>query len=559
MTVQAQVSAALEAAFAFHAPASSPTLRDAKLPGSDFQCSDAISAAARAGKPGPELAESIAAELRRSALFSAVTVTGPGFLNLTLSDASVEQAAAAIFDDPRLGVPDVGKGRKAFVDFGGPNIAKPLHVGHLRSFVIGESLRRILSEAGFRTVSDIHLGDWGLQMGMLLMEAGRRWPGLAVPYGVDVETLDGLYRDASAACREDPAALAQARDLTRRLQEGEPPLVAAWSRMREASLASVREACSTLGAHFDLFLGESDVNGDIGPMVDALLAFGIARESDGAVVADVSEGEPPLILRKSDGAALYGSTDLATLRRRAEAGASLAVYVVDSRQSQHLEAVFSVARRAGYAEGMELVHAGFGTVNGPDRKPYRTRDGGTARLDALVAEAVAKAHSRLETGGLSGQEAACAVGVGALKFADLSSDRLTGYVFDAERMTAFEGRTGPYLQYACARISAIAEKAAEAGIVPAGKVACGHPAERALLLECLLYPGSVEAAVRRLQPCEVAERAFRTAQAFSRFYRECPVIGGGADARPRLALCLLAGRVLGRCLHLLGIDVPKRM
>lgn len=570
MTIADDVAASMAAPFAKHAPLPlSPSVRPGRAEGFDFQCDDALPAGAKSGMPPRLLADAVAAELSSDPMYSAVSVTGPGFVNLRLSDVVLLRKAAEMAASRNLGVPDVGNGKRTSLDFGGPNIAKPLHVGHLRSFVLGESIRRILVETGHAVVSDIHLGDWGLQMGMLLMEAMRLWPEAAsgeVPDGLDTDSLESLYRAASEACAKDEDKLAEARRWTQALQSGDSAARGVWNRMREISLAEISAAAGTLGAHFDLFLGESDADSDIEPMVADLLARGLARESDGAVVigGDAETGKPPLILRKSDGAALYGSTDLATLRRRTEVdGAKSVVYVVDRRQSQHLSSVFEAAMAAGYADGAELLHAGFGTVNGKDRKPFKTRSGGTARLSDLIDEAVGKARARLEEGGMEPEAASAMagkVGLGALKFADLASDRLTGYVFDPDRMTSFEGKTGPYLQYACVRIRAIMEKAQGKGVASGGALAAAHPAERQLVVECLRFPDSVAEAARRMQPMEVADRAFQVAQAFSRFYVDCPVAKDGEEAsESRLALCAFAGQVIERCLYLLGIEVPERM
>lgn len=540
-----------------------PTFKHSRLDQFDFQCNDVMSVAPRAGIPPKVLAERIALDLQTSNSFASVTVSGPGFINVRLSDESILANLANLMIDGDIALPNVGNGQSALIDFGGPNVAKPLHVGHLRSFVIGESLRRILSATGHHVISDIHLGDWGLQMGMLLSQVLKLYPGIAVDTvgpkleQMGVEDLDELYVQASKECKSDEISLATARKNTQALQSGDPLLTAIWEHMRQISLTAVMEQVGTLGAHFDLLLGESDSNEDIDPMIAELSAKGVVSESDGALVAFHSEGEPPLILRKSDGAAIYGSTDLAALRDRVlNHGASKIIYVVDQRQSQHLQAVFAVGRIAGFADGVELVHAGFGTVNGFDGKPFKTRDGGVAKLADLMDASVAKAFDRLAS---KEHETALKVGLAALKFADLSSDRLSGYVFDPERMTSFEGKTGPYLQYACARINAVLKKASALVAIPSEIEGITHSAERDLALAILAMPVSVLAALNELQPKEVADRAWAIAQAFSRFYTECPVIQDGAVSEERLALCDITNKALRKCLWLLGVEVPEAM
>lgn len=547
----------------------------------DLQCNGALAAAREARRAPRAIAEDIAAALRGDHAFAEVSVAGPGFVNLRLSSAFLAAAARSLDADEALGVVDEGRGRLVVLDYGGPNVAKPLHVGHLRSLVLGESLRRLLGAQGYRTHADAHLGDWGLQMGMLSAAIRRRdpsapwfrndgqpWPATAP---VTLQELERLYPEAAAACRADAGRMAEARADTAALQAGDPGLLALWRALRELSLRSQMRDFEELGVVFDALDGESDVRDDIAPLVERLVAQGVARESEGALVVDVAEpGDafdmPPLLLSKRDGAALYATTDLATLDARARMpGLSRVVYVVDERQALHFAQVFRAARKAGIAEGVELVHAGFGTVNGRDGKPFRTREGGVARLTDLLDDAVSRASARLAASGhgatLDDRERATLarrVGIGAVKFADLSGDRLSGYVFDADRLVAFEGRTGPYLQYACVRLRSLLAKAGDA---PPGTIAPEAPGERALVLACLGFGDAVALATRQYQPGVLADYAFDLAQAFSRFYGECAVLAEPDPAlrASRLALCHLVRRVLERSLYLLGIDVPERM
>jgi len=314
-----------------------------------------------------------------------------------------------------------------------------------------------------------------------------------------------------------------------------------------------------LGAHFDLFKGESDAQSEVDAMLNDLTTRGLARESDGALVIDVSgdglpDNVPPTLLQKQDGASLYGTTDLATLRQRVrDIGAQQIVYCTDDRQALHIASVFSAARRAGYADGVELRHVTFGTVRGNDGKPFKTRDGSAASLADMINIALAKSSEKV-----ADPQAATVVGLDALKFADLSTPRKTGYIFDIDRMISFEGRTGPYLQYAYARICSILDKAAEAGIVPRETVSVSHPSERAVLVECLWYPHALSEAARQLESFEIADQAYRIADSFSRFYTDCPVLKA-ADPTARLATCRLVARVIGKCLDLLGMATVQRM
>jgi len=556
------VAAELAAAFGKHVPISFTPHIVPGRDGYDLQCNDSFRAAKVACVPPAEIATKVCKDLSHSSLFSAVEPSGRGFINMKLSDCFIANQVSPFLTEGAV-IPDIGHGRKTVIDFGGPNICKPLHVGHLRSFVIGESLRRILKATGHDVIADIHLGDWGLQIGMLLMESRQRWPEAAEP-DVDVETLEGLYRSASAKCKEDLAALEEARRLTRDLQNGDPCLTATWKHFKKVSLAAVREEYGRLGARFDLLLGESDTNASIPGMIDSLMSSGVAYESEGAVVVDVGgDGIPPLILRKSDGAAIYGSTDLAALKTRTEElRATLLVYCVDQRQEMHLKGVFEAARKAGFDHGARLIHAGFGTVNGKDGKPFKTREGNAARLSDLIEAAVSKARERLGAEGMhsgSADDVARKIGIGALKFADLSSDRMSGYVFDPDRLVTFEGKTGPYVQYACTRISSVERKAREVGIVPCSPVSPAHPLERQLLLECAMFPVAVTEAAERLQPKEIADCVFAVAQSFGRFYAECPVLGDQENGPRRLAIALVAGQVMRQGLDLLGIEVPDRM
>ncbi|WP_256081421.1 arginine--tRNA ligase [Massilia sp. YIM B04103] len=567
----------------------------------ELQCNGALPLAKSLGRPPREIAAAVAEQLRAGGGFDTVEVAGAGFINLKLSAALLARHAQAQLADPACGIVQEPR-QRIMLDYGGPNVAKPLHVGHLRSLVIGESLRRILRAQGHDTVSDVHLGDWGLQMGMLIAQIRRDFPSLScfapqpelaaasldeASLGFGMQDLQRLYPLAAAACKDDPARMAEARELTAALQAGHPGYIALWRAIRAISLQVQQQDFAALDVHFDLLLGESDVQSLIPSMLSELRERGIGIESEGALVVEVAEDSdahpmPPLLLAKSDGAALYATTDLATILSRVrDSGTAPAriIYVVDQRQALHFEQVFRSARRAGYAPGVELVHAGFGTVNGVDGKPYKTRQGGVAQLADLLHGAIDKARERL--GALAadgagqgaaadeaGQVARAAqaetlarlVGIAAVKFADLSSYRISGYIFDPERMVSFEGKTGPYVQYACVRIGSILARAAAQQLQP-GPIQVTAEAERALVFECSRFPEVVASAAANLAPNEIADYVFNLAQTFSRFYLDCPVLAAESAelCASRLAISALARRVLERGLYLLGIAVPEKM
>lgn len=530
----------------------------ATLEGFDLQCNGVMAAAKRAGQKPQEAAEAVAQHLRADGAFETVEVTGPGFLNLRIADTTISAMATAMMGARLVPIVPESERETIYLDFGGPNVAKPLHVGHLRSLVIGESIRRILRDIGHSVISDIHLGDWGLQMGMLVAHVEEAHPGVSPDdLPLTAADLERLYPEAAAACRDDPGRMERARQATVRLQAGEPYARAVWARLRAISLADQMRDIASLGAHFDLLLGESDADPHIPRLLDELRGMGLLVESEGAEVIEIAQpGDkkpmPPLLVRKSDGAALYATTDLATLDLRTRMDADRVVYVVDQRQSLHFEQVFRAARRMGMEA--RLDHVGFGTVNGPDSKPFKTREGGVARLSTLLDEAIAVAASRLSS---DDPKLARTIGIGAVKFADLSSHRLTGYVFDPARFVSFEGRTGPYIQYAAVRSRGILRKSAEIG----DAIRVGTPEERALALECLRFPARVQAAADGYAPNEIADYLFGLAQAFSRFYTENPVLNAEDPEvrKARMVLCLLTARILDRGLFLLGIDVPERM
>ncbi|MBY3150927.1 arginine--tRNA ligase [Rhizobium laguerreae] len=538
--------------------------------GGDFQCNSVLQLAGRMRmKPG-DLAREIADAMDLAGI-AEVTVTGPGYLNFILADGYVETLARASAAAQSM-VDPVATPETVVIDFGGPNIAKALHVGHLRSFVIGESLRRILKAVGHEVVSDIHYGDWGLPIGKLILGIETSVISTVEAGGVpnvdwSLDQLGEFYRLGNELTKSDPVFYEKAKDNTLRLQAGDRDLRALWSRVRAISLAGIEGHIKLLGAHFDTLDGESDVDPLIPAMIAALQEAGLATESDGALVGQVVEDDslPPVLLRKSDGSSLYGTTDLATIVDRiAKYEPDRVVYCVDGRQGVHLKTCFMLAEKAaaigvsGFTPLPHLVHADFGTVNDASGKPYSTREGKPALLEDLIDEALEKARD-VVTDDIDG-ETARKVAIAALKFADLSTDRRSGYVFDPERMMSFTGRTGPYLQYACARVSSLLRKAADDGRGGPGDIAISHPADRDLAVEVLGFPAAVHRAAIELQPKAVCDAAYDIATALSRLYAEVEILRAPDGEREgRLALLTWAGATISTALDLLGIEVPERM
>ena len=563
----------------------------------DFQSNGAL-AAAKALKANPrELAARIADRLAGDPRLASVEVAGPGFINLKLSDAALAVRAAEVAADAdHAGAAMVAEPRKVVIDYAGPNVAKPMHVGHLRSSIIGESLKRLFRFRGDRVWGDAHFGDWGFQMGLLIVACGDE--GLADAFMADgdgpfpadspvtLEDLERLYPLAAAKAKEDPAYRDRARKATAELQAGRPGYRALWKHFVAVSRTALEREFGALSVTFDLWNGESDADPLMPEMLEHLKTTGLLVGDDGAQVVHVARlGEtrkkkladgsvieapspPPLLVVSSEGSAMYGTTDLATILDRKKAiGPDLILYVVDERQAEHFEQVFRAAYLAGYAAEGSLEHLGFGTMNGPDGKPFKTRAGGVLKLHDLIAMATDKARERLHEAKLGDdlppeefEAIAHKVAIAALKFADLSNARTTSYVFDLDRFMSFEGKTGPYLLYQAVRIKSLLRKAAGQGATE-GPIAIAEPAERDLAMTLDAFSAAVSDAYDKRMPHLVAEHAYRIAQSFSKFYAACPVLAAPDEATrgSRLALAAAALRQLETALNLLGIDTPERM
>ncbi|MFQ5612505.1 MAG: arginine--tRNA ligase [Anaerolineae bacterium] len=551
-----------------------------------FQCNGAL-AAAKAHRRNPrQIAGDVVEALARPDVFREVSLAGPGFINLTLADEFLAAHLQGMTADERLGCPTTAHPRKIIVDYGGANIAKPMHVGHLRAGIIGESLKRLSRFLGHDVLGDVHLGDWGLPMGLIICELERRQPDLPYfdpdyhgPYPAEspltISDLEEIYPAANQRAAGDPAFMEAARQATFDLQRKRPGYYALWRHFLDVSVAELKADYARLNVEFDLWLGESDVNDRIPPMVERLLAEGYARESEGAVIIDVSRPDdkhdiPPLILLKSDGAVLYGTTDLATIEQRVEEfGTELTFYVVDNRQSDHFRQVFRAAYKTGIAPpSVGLEHTGFGTMNGKDGKPFKTRAGGVMKLKDLIqmvtdkavermAEIeVAKGYDAAEQAGIARQ-----VGLAALKFADLMNHRTKDYVFDLDRFSSFEGRTGPYLLYTAVRTKSILRKAEARGLEAGPLLPPASQAERVVMLKLAGLPDVLNLAFEARAPNHLCEYAYSLAMEFNRFYQKHHILREPDPARQAswLGLSHFSVAVLERVLDLLGIEVPERM
>ena len=554
-----------------------------------FQCNGAMAAAGIRKKQGQkanprEIAQQVVDTLTGHPAIEELEIAGPGFINIRPTKAAITARAAQLAADDKTGATEA-PAQTIIIDYGGANVAKPMHVGHLRSAVIGECLKRLLRFQGHKVIGDVHLGDWGLQMGHLITELLDEQSDL--PYfdadktedypaqsPVDMEDLARLYPAASNKAKIDPARMERSRVATAQLQAGRPGYRALLDHFIAVSIKSLKKGYGGLGVEFDLWKGEAVVDPLIPGMIEDLKAKGIAEENQGALIIHVAEDAekkemPPVMLLASSGAVLYHTTDLATLiDRKAEIDPDLILYVVDQRQALHFEQVFRAAVKAGWYERDQLNHLGFGTMNGKDGKPFKTREGGILRLEDLLTLMREAAEKRLTEAGIgqnfSAEERADIadkVGLAALKFADLQNQRTTNYIFDPERFTAFEGKTGPYLLYAAVRIKSILRKAADQG-VKAGDIIITEPAEAGLALALDAFDRALKSATDKYAPHLLCDHIFRLAQAFSRFYTDCPIlVDGTPDAvkASRLALAQTTLRQLEHGLHIIGIQAPDRM
>jgi arginyl-tRNA synthetase len=568
LTLAPAFHAAIAAAFGPEHAGADPALRPSDR--ADYQANVALGLRKQLGGAPRDLAAKVVANLDLRGVAERVEVAGAGFINITLEAGFLSRALREIAADPRLGVDPARASETVALDYSSPNIAKEMHVGHLRSTILGDALARVLEAAGHRVVRQNHLGDWGTPFGMLIEH-------LADGAAAESAAADpnAFYQEARSKFDGDPAFAERARRRVVLLQGGDEATLALWRTFVAAS----RRYLETMYEKLGVTLKDADVAGEsfynpmLGEVVAELTAKGLARESEGALCVFPPgfagrDGEPlPLIVRKQDGGYGYATSDLAAIRYRTGAlGARRIVYVVGTPQSQHLAMVFKAAELAGWlAPPARAEHVAFGSVLGADKKMLKTRSGEAVRLLDLLDEAVTRARAVVdekspELDAPERAEVARAVGIGAVKYADLSSDRVKDYVFDWSRMLAFEGNTAPYLQYAHARIRSIFRRAGE-GVPPPDRIEVAAPAERALALALLSFGSAVHEVEETLQPHRLCTYLFVLSTAFSTFYEQCPVLKAPTEAerRSRLALSDLTARVLARGLDLLGIGAPDRM
>jgi len=535
----------------------------------DYQANGCM-ALAKSLKVNPRvLASQVADAVDLEPLAGPPQIAGPGFLNVRLHDAWIAHSLADLLAASFPGIVPPAQPCTVVIDFSSPNVAKPMHVGHIRSTVIGNSLARIFEALGHHVIRDNHLGDWGSQFGMILW--GWKNARDEAAYSADpVAELARLYRLAQDRIKAgDQSVEAAARAETAKLHAGDAENRALWNQFMPHCLQALRKIYDRLGVRFDVELGESFYDPMLASVVADVSAKGIAEESEGAVVVFTAETPAPFIIRKRDGAFNYGTTDLATIKYRAETwNPQQILYVVDHRQGDHFRQLFAVARRWGYDQ-VDLEHVAFGTILGAGRRPFKTREGDAVGLESLLDEAVSEARKVVDANSPDLDQEARArvaevVGLGAIKYADLSQNRLSDYVFDWQKMLAMNGNTATYLQYAYARIQSIFRKGE---IDPRTlreqppEIVLNHPAERGLGVRILRLPEVLELAAAELKPNILTDYLFDLANAFSTFFEECPVLKAESPSRrdSRLAICDLTAQTLKFGLELLGIEVVDRM
>ena len=535
----------------------------------DYQANGCM-ALAKSLKVNPRvLASQVADAVDLEPLAGPPEIAGPGFLNVRLHDAWIAHSLADLLGASFPGIVPPAQPRTVVIDFSSPNVAKPMHVGHIRSTVIGNSLARIFEALGHHVIRDNHLGDWGSQFGMILW-GWKNARDEAAFVADPVAELARLYRLAQDRIQAgDQSVEVAARAETAKLHAGDAENRALWNQFMPHCLQALRKIYDRLGVRFDVELGESFYDPMLAAVVEDVSARGIAEESEGAIVVFTVETAAPFIIRKRDGAFNYGTTDLATIKYRAETwNPEQILYVVDHRQGDHFRQLFAVARRWGYDQ-VDLEHVAFGTILGADRRPFKTREGDAVGLESLLDEAVSEARKVVDANSPDLDQEARArvaevVGLGAIKYADLSQNRLSDYVFDWQKMLAMNGNTATYLQYAYARIQSIFSKGE---IDPRTlreqppELVLNHPAERGLGVRILRLPEVLELAAAELKPNILTDYLFDLANAFSTFFEECPVLKAESAARrdSRLAICDLTAQTLKFGLELLGIEVIDRM
>ncbi|SEL48230.1 arginyl-tRNA synthetase [Butyrivibrio sp. ob235] len=582
--ISKEVSAAFEAA-GFDAELGKVTLSN-RPDLCEYQCNGAMAGAKKYGKAPFMIADAVAEKLQGSEIFSSVESVKPGFLNLKVSEDFVRGYIVKMLHEHHFGIKTPLHAPNFMIDYGGPNVAKPLHVGHLRSAVIGESIKRILKYAGYKVTGDIHLGDWGLQMGLIITELKHRQPDL--PYfdknhtgqypkeaPFTIGELEEIYPAASAKSKEDEAFKAEAMEATKLLQDGDKGYRALWHHIMNVSVNDLKKNYKNLNVDFDLWRGESDVHEVIPGMVDYMKQHGYAHESQGALVVDVAEETdtkeiPPCMILKSDGASLYNTTDLATIQQRMEEFKPEGlIYVVDKRQELYFTQVFRCARKTKLVlPETELHFVGFGTMNGKDGKPFKTREGGVMRLEKLIAEIDEQMYNRIKEGNqeiddTEAKDTAHKVALAAIKYGDLSNQPSKDYIFDIDKFTSFEGDTGPYILYTMVRIKSILSKYEnEGGNVREALLRNAESAdEKNLMLLLTRFTDAVESAARDLMPNRVCAYIYELSNALNSFYHSTKILTEPDEEKKSgyIALLNVTLKVLETGIDLLGFSAPDRM
>lgn len=552
----------------------------------EYQCNGAMAAAKEYKKAPVMIAGEIVEKLQNNDMFELIEAVNPGFINIKLSRKFLAEYMNGMNRDERLGCEKTKEPKTIIVDYGGANAAKPLHVGHLRSAVIGESVKRIAQFAGHHVIGDVHLGDWGLQMGLIIEELRDRKPELVYfddsyegEYPAEppftISELEEIYPAASAKSKEDEKFMERAHTATLKLQNGDKACRAIWNHIMNVSKADLKKNYDALNVSFELWKGESDAQPYIPDMIEDMINRGIAYESQGAVVVDVMEDTdkkeiPPCLIRKSDGAALYATSDLATLVEREKLyQPSQYIYVVDKRQELHFTQVFRTAKKAGIVKpDADMRFLGFGTMNGKDGKPFKTRTGGVMRLEYLIGEISEAVYNKImENRSVTEEEAketAQIVGLAALKYGDLSNQASKDYIFDVDRFTSFEGNTGPYILYTIVRIKSILAKYEENGgnLENAMEIheAAGD-SEKALMLELTKLNDVLASAYEETAPHKICQYIYSLSDTFNSLYHDTKIIGE-TDENKRaglIALLQLTKKALELCIALLGFSAPDRM
>ena len=553
----------------------------------EYQCNGAM-ALAKAHKKAPiMIANELVEKLAGNEIFKEIEAVNPGFINIKISDKFIAEYVDEMANAENVGCEKNIKPKKVVIDYGGPNVAKPLHVGHLRSAIIGETLKRLYRFKGDEVIGDVHLGDWGLQMGLIIEQLRVEQPELVyfddtyegeypeeAPF--TISELEKIYPTASARSKEDAEFKEKAHMATLELQKGKKAYRALWKHILNVSIADLKNNYKNLNVDFDVWKGESDAEPYIPDMVDKMIESGLAHESQGAMVVDVMEETdskeiPPCIIRKSDGAALYATSDLATIIQRVQDyNPEEIIYLADKRQEMHFTQVFRTAKKAGIVDdSVKLIYQGFGTMNGKDNKPFKTRDGGVMRLETLLSDDNEVIYNKIMENRQESEENARAtakiVGLAAVKYGDLSNQTSKDYIFDTERFASFEGNTGPYILYTIVRIKSILEKyaASEGSVedITSGVNKVLTPSEKNLMMELAKFNATIDSAYEELAPYKICAYIYDLSNAFNTFYHDNKILAEEDKDKQKgfIKLLMITKKALEACIDILGFTAPDRM